>query len=748
MFYKNERSLIYTIRYAPLFIIIILSILTTTLVEKANKNQFMQEMKRTSDLYIKLNNEKLQEEITKLYNYIEKEDTQSKEKLKEQIKMRVYEAHAIASKIYKDNKNIKTKKEIFELIKSALGSIIYNNGRGYFFIDDINGVNLLQPLNKKIENKNLSQLKDINGYMFKQTIMETIKNKTERYDTYYWYKNAKDKQAYKKISFYKYFEPFDIVIGTGEYIEDFEMEIKTSVITYIKNYNKNNNNYIFMFDFNGIMLAHKNEKLLGENFLKDKGIVSSNQITEFIKIGKSKEQFVSYFNPSVKDEPYEKTSYVKGYKKWKWVFGTGYNNENLVKIIDKAKIELEEKNRKNFENIMLISLIITITLLILSVMLSKYLENIFTNYKKRIQDEEREFRNLFEYSIIGLAICDSSGKFINVNKKLVQILGYKNKKELLNKRWYSVNKEHSINKEDENFLDLITQRINTYSTEKTYTKEDGTIVDTFITANRLKEKSGVQNILFSIIDVSDVKTKDRILSQQSKMASMGEMIANIAHQWRQPLSLISTASSGMKIQKEYDLLTDEYFYSSVESITNATEYLSETIDDFKNFFTPKSEKELFSMSRLIEKTKVLLSAELKNKNITIIENIESIDVLSYENDLIQVFINIINNAKDALKENNNGYIFIDVALSKNKKDVIMKIKDNAGGIPDNVINKIFEPYFTTKYKSNGTGIGLYMVMQIIQKHMKGSINVQNTQYEYAGEHYVGAEFIIKIPYTK
>ena len=748
MFYKKEKNLIYIIRYAPLLLILILSIFTTYFVDQANKKQYLQEIERTSDIYTKLNNEKLKEEVTKLYNYIEKEDTKSKEKLKKQIKMRVYEAHAIATKIYNDNKDSKTKQEIFELVKSALGSIIYNNGRGYFFIDNVKGVKLLQPLNKKIENKNFSQLEDVKGYKFIQTIIQTVKDKTERYDTYYWYKNAKDSNAYKKMSFYKYFEPFDVIIGTGEYIDDFELEIKNDVINFIKNYNINNDNYIFMFDFNGIMLAHKNEQLLGGNYLKDKGAVSRNIINDFIDIGKNKEQYISYFNPSVKDEPYEKTSYVKGYPKWEWVFGTGYNNEKLVKMIEKVKIELEEKNRQNFINILIVSVVVTITLLILSVILSKYLENIFSSYKKRIRDEEREFRNLFEYSNIGLALCDSEGRFINVNKKLVQILGYKNKKELLNKRWFSVNKENSINKEDENFLDLITQRINTYSLEKTYKKEDGSRVDTFITANMLKEKSGVKNILFSIIDVTDVKTKDRLLSQQSKMASMGEMIANIAHQWRQPLSLISTASSGMKIQKEYDLLTDKYFYSSVESITNATEYLSETINDFKNFFTPKSEKELFNMPKLMEKTKVLLSAELKNKQIKIIEDIAPIDVLSYENDLIQVFINIINNAKDALKESKEGYIFIDVKPSKNDKDIIIKIKDNGGGIQEDVISKVFEPYFTTKYKSNGTGIGLYMVMEIVQKHMNGTIDVQNTKYEYNDVVYTGAEFTIRIPFIK
>lgn len=751
MFYKNEQNLIFIIKYAPLSVIIILSILTTYFMEHSNKQRFSQEVKRTSELYTQLNNDKLKEKINKLHDYIMQQDKESKDKLKEKIKSRVYEAHAIASKIYEDNKQTKTKQEIFSLIKSALGSIIYNKGRGYFFIDDKEGVNLLQPLNKKIENKNLSEIADVNGYKFKQTIMKTITDKTERFDTYYWYKNANDTNAYKKISFYKYFAPFDIAIGTGEYIDNYEKELKIKVINYIQNTNENNENYIFMFNFDGVMLVHKNKLLIGDNFLDDKGIVRFSKMDEFIDIGKNSANFVSYYNPSVENEPYKKTSYIKGYKRWEWVFGTGYNNGDLINIIEKSKKELKTKNREIFLQILTVTTSITVMLLVLSIILSNYLENIFTRYKERIQNEEKEFRNLFEYSNIGLAICRVDGKFINVNSKFTQMLGYTNNSELLNKKWHSISKDDIGDGEDKNFDDLVNHKINTYSIEKSYTKEDGTQIDILITANLLKEDQTIQNILFSIIDVTELKTKDKVLFQQSKLASMGEMIANIAHQWRQPLSLISTASSGIKIQKEFGLLTDESFYSSVDSITNATQYLSQTIDNFKNFFTPRSQKEYFKIKEPIDKTLVLVSSGIRKKNIQIINNIEAVknlEILSYENDLIQIFINIINNAKDAFVSKKDTLIFINAEIDKkNENNLIISIKDNAGGIPEEIIGKIFEPYFTTKYKSNGTGIGLYMVMEIVQKHMKGSISVENTTFEYNNEQCLGAKFIINIPIT-
>jgi len=717
-------------------------------MEKSNKSQLEEQIKLTKEFYLNFNNTKLKEEVSRIYNYIEQADKNREIKLKEAIKIRVYEADAIATRIYDDNKYTKTNQEILTLIKSALGSMIYNNGLGYFFMDDINGINLLEPLNKSVENTNLSQLEDINGYKFKQTIMQTIRNQSERYDTHYWYKNTKDKKPYKRISFYKYFEPLELAIGTGEYIDDYENELKKRVLEYIQNIKFNKDGNIFVFDYTGKILVHQNLKLLGENILNIKDINNMEYGKKLITIGKNGDGFLSYYSSTFSKTPYEITSFVQGYDKWGWVFGTGYGNKNLIELINRTKEKLMKKNNENFINIIIISISITIILLILSIIISKYLETIFANYKLRIQDEEKEFRNLFEYSNIGLAICDDNGKFININTKFIQMLGYKNKNDLLHQSWHSISQKKSLKNEDQNFADLISQKITTYSLEKPYIKEDGTQFNAFITANLLKHKGKVKNLLFSIIDVTEIKTKDKLLFHQSKMAAMGEMIANIAHQWRQPLSLISTASSGMKMQKEFNVLTDEMFYKSIDSITDTTQYLSQTIENFKNFFTPRENKEDIDMQKLIDKTLVLVSAELEDKKIIVIEDIEDLSILSYENDLIQVLINLINNAKDAFTDEiESKFIFIESKLSKDKNNLKITIKDNAQGIPEDIINKIFEPYFTTKYKSDGTGIGLYMVLEIIEKHMHGTISVENVDFVHNENLYRGAKFTIIIPMT-
>ena len=247
-------------------------------------------------------------------------------------------------------------------------------------------------------------------------------------------------------------------------------------------------------------------------------------------------------------------------------------------------------------------------------------------------------------------------------------------------------------------------------------------------------------------EISKNDEKNKILFQQSKMASMGEMIGNIAHQWRQPLSLITIAASGMKLKREFGILSDEECTSSLNSIVGAANHLSTTIDDFRNFFSPLKDKNTFVSSELVERVFTLLGKEYLNKDIQVIQNIEKFNIYSFENELLQVIINLLNNARDELvkvKDINKRYIFID--LIKEDKNIILRVKDTGGGIPGDIIERIFEPYFTTKHKSQGTGIGLYMTDEIVRKHLQGEIITRNENFEYKDESYLGAIFELRIP---
>ncbi|MGD9624637.1 MAG: sensor histidine kinase [Arcobacter sp.] len=271
------------------------------------------------------------------------------------------------------------------------------------------------------------------------------------------------------------------------------------------------------------------------------------------------------------------------------------------------------------------------------------------------------------------------------------------------------------------------------------------IISYYIYSKRLKELNlYLQQTVNKEIIKNDEKNK--LLFQQNKMAAMGEMIENIAHQWRQPLSIITTSASSIKLKKEYGVLEDKECEESLNYIIDTANYLSNTIDDFRYYFSPQKNKNLFKSIDLIEKALNIVKISFNKNDIKIIKEIEDCEVLTFENELLQVIINILNNAEDELIKKEKDFekhLFIKIVKEKNTLEIF--IKDNAGGIKEEIIDRIFEPYFTTKHKSKGTGIGLYMCEEIINKHIKGTISVSNEKYVYQNKEYIGAMFKISIP---
>ena len=226
------------------------------------------------------------------------------------------------------------------------------------------------------------------------------------------------------------------------------------------------------------------------------------------------------------------------------------------------------------------------------------------------------------------------------------------------------------------------------------------------------------------------RQKDRILIQQTKLASMGEMLGNIAHQWRQPLNNVSLFLQFIRDNyksKDTNLqLINKYFDKSFTQIN----YMSQTIDDFRNFYKPSKQKTQFNLTDAINSTLEIIRAQLKNERIEIVLNIGDINLYSYENELKQAFLNIFNNAQDAIKqkkENNSFNPFIKMETKLEEKALEISIINNGGQIKEQTLSRIFEPYFTTKFETQGTGIGLYMTKSIIETNIKGKIKVQNIQ---------------------
>ena len=238
------------------------------------------------------------------------------------------------------------------------------------------------------------------------------------------------------------------------------------------------------------------------------------------------------------------------------------------------------------------------------------------------------------------------------------------------------------------------------------------------------------------------------MAEQTKLAAMGEMLGNIAHQWRQPLNIISMSSSNLKLKNDIGELCSSTLSESLSLILRTTNHLSDTIDTFNDFLKTDKEKSFFNVNENIKNSISLVDSFFKNFNIDIILELEEgIFINSLANEFSQAFINILNNAKDAivlnLKDDENG--LIKIKTKKIDNFIEISILDNAKGIEKDILNKIFEPYFTTKHKYQGTGLGLYMTRKIINSSMGGEITVQNKKFVHNQKKYEGAEFKIKIP---
>jgi len=233
--------------------------------------------------------------------------------------------------------------------------------------------------------------------------------------------------------------------------------------------------------------------------------------------------------------------------------------------------------------------------------------------------------------------------------------------------------------------------------------------------------------------------KEHLLLHQSKLATMGEMIGHIAHQWRQPLAELGGVFMNIDAAYEFDALNENYLKDKVENGNELIKHMSNTIEDFRNFFTPNSMKEVFEPSKYIQSASNIIQATLVYHNIelNIINLKEPIFISGYPSEFSQVILNLLDNAKDVLIEREVVSPKIVVETTRHHDSVFISVKDNAGGIAQSDINEIFKVYFSTKTKKGGTGLGLYISKLIIENKFLGDIYAKNSTN--------GAEIIMKIP---
>lgn len=465
-----------------------------------------------------------------------------------------------------------------------------------------------------------------------------------------------------------------------------------------------------------------------------------------------------------------------GDKKVHGSFGITNREPLLLSIFNKLLVNISPLKRQNIEHAWLkievaqkfdytrFIQVISVALLIIMILIFFYLRQ--RKLKKQIENEKDKFENIFNSASDGITIL-TNGKFTDCNSSIINLLGLNDTKELLNLKPSQLSPKYqpdgrlSLDKsiemidiaikngynhfqwlhkkadESEFWCDIMLTNISTNNDEqilhavwRDISKQKELETEILQINSNLEQKVK--------IEVEKNKQQQLFMLHQNRLAQMGEMISMIAHQWRQPLSSISSAVIGMKLQlqsnridfkndesvKEYQKLTNNKY----DDISEYVQFLSSTIDDFRNFFRPNKIKEKVSLTLPIKRALQIVEASMKHKSIDIITNYKIDDAIEmYQNEIMQVVLNLLKNSEDNFIEKNIKNRQITISTMKENNNFIIAIKDNGGGIKEDILPNIFDPYFSTKDEKNGTGLGLYMSKTIVEEHNDGKLESSNCQ---------------------
>lgn len=362
--------------------------------------------------------------------------------------------------------------------------------------------------------------------------------------------------------------------------------------------------------------------------------------------------------------------------------------------------------------------------------------------------EERD-KTILRTSTDGFIIVNADGKFIDVNDAFCGMTGY-TREDLLNIRIRDIEASESPEDTRRHIQRIIDNGSDRF--ESRHRTRDGRIIDVEVSINYIRDSG----LFFAFLrDATDRKKmeielgelnrnlqrrvneeveknrwKDQVMFEQSRHVSMGELLVNIAHHWRQPLNAISVLAQEIRDANMFHDLTDDYLDSTVKTIMGELQSLSDTIDNFRSFYHAEKEKSRFSIATAVEKSLSLMEGYFKNRKIAIeIDVKEDVVVEGYQNEFSRVILSVLNNTKDIFEERGieNGHIKIKLQKESETGKATLRISDDGGGINDDIIDKIFDPYFTTKPKARGTGLGLYMAKSVVEKNMSGTMRAQNTE---------------------
>ncbi len=432
---------------------------------------------------------------------------------------------------------------------------------------------------------------------------------------------------------------------------------------------------------------------------------------------------------------------LKNWPEGKWKLGDMRGVLEIMTPMDEAMGEMSSSRNK----VLLTSLAIMLLLFVYYAYVLMRRESQLNSEKEELSEDLKDLSFYFDRYVIA-SKTDLEGRIIYASDRFCKISGYTPEeligkshsivrhpdtpKELYKKMWERITQDKTWAGELKNrkkngghywVKAVVSPLYDHYGKKIGYTsiRQDITDKKKIEELNRNLEKRVAE-------EVRKNEEKQRQLLHQSRLAQMGEMISMIAHQWRQPLSAISSSSLAINIKAKLGKLDKETAIELSEKISEYSQHLSATIDDFREFFKPNRGKEETTFEELVKSALSIVEISLKNRQIEHIEDLRChMRLKTYPNELKQVILNLIKNAEDALTERDIPNPKIEIRTYRDGERAILEVRDNAGGVPETIIDKIFDPYFSTKLEKNGTGLGLYMSKTIVEEHCGGSLSVEN-----------------------
>lgn len=417
--------------------------------------------------------------------------------------------------------------------------------------------------------------------------------------------------------------------------------------------------------------------------------------------------------------------------------------ENYIRSLRKKAELLVCESKNNLENLTAQEIKSLVDELQLHKIELKMQNDELRRANNEVEISKKHYLELYDNAPVGYMILDSNYVIIQTNLTALKLFEI-DSKNILNEKI-----QKFIYKDDQDIFYMfhkeLTKSEGKYDCQLRLLKGDGSDFWAYMKASLEKNELGEYIFKVIIEDITqrkeledELKVKNNIMLSQARQAALGEMIGNIAHQWRQPLNSIGAVMMKLELKCDDDGLCADDIEDAIYKTNSIITLMSRTIDDFRNFFSPNKEKHHFKIRKSIESIKALMLPLLYPNDIDlVVSGDQDIEIFGYSNELEQVLLNLVSNAKDAIIVNKieNGIINIDIKKENYNLNIV--VKDNANGISENIIQKVFDPYFTTKFKSQGTGIGLHMSKMIIENNMNGDLSVKN--------HQNGALFSITIP---